>query len=124
VKIELLNASGERINGDMPHYRFQGLHIETGVEVYVSPCDTRVFMDEADYSIWMTSLRPALQGYLCPSSFDQFPNIGPGFAFLRGSSASGTRQNWADAGQLRSNRDKAVPSQSIIHHHVEQLMSK
>jgi sulfate transport system ATP-binding protein len=51
VKIELLNHAGELINVEMAHDRFQGMRIETGAEVYVSPRDARVFMDEVEYSI-------------------------------------------------------------------------
>jgi hypothetical protein len=51
VKIELVNGSGEPIHVEMAHERFRGMHIEAGAEVYVSPRDARVFMDEADYSI-------------------------------------------------------------------------
>ena len=36
VKIELVSHNGELVNVEMAHDRFQGLHIETGAEVYVS----------------------------------------------------------------------------------------
>jgi sulfate transport system ATP-binding protein len=51
VKIELVAHSGELVNVEMAHDRFQGLHIETGAEVYVSARDARVFMEATDYSI-------------------------------------------------------------------------
>jgi sulfate transport system ATP-binding protein len=51
VKIELLGGGGEPIHVEMAHERFQDLHLETGSEVYLSPRDARVFMEEADYSI-------------------------------------------------------------------------
>ena len=51
VKIELLDGGGEPIHVEMAHDRFQQMHLETGKEVYLSPCDARVFMEEADYSI-------------------------------------------------------------------------
>ena len=51
VKIELVNKSGELVNVEMAHDRFRDMRIETGAEVYVSPRDARVFMEDADYSI-------------------------------------------------------------------------
>ncbi len=51
VKIELVSRSGELINVEMAHDRFQGMHIETGAEVYLSPRDARVFMEATDYCI-------------------------------------------------------------------------
>ena len=51
VKIELVSPSGEPINVEMAHDRFQGMKIETGAEVYVSPRDARVFMEATDYCI-------------------------------------------------------------------------
>ena len=51
VKIELLDGGGEPIHVEMAHDRFQQMHLETGKEVYLSPRDARVFMEEADYSI-------------------------------------------------------------------------
>jgi sulfate transport system ATP-binding protein len=51
VKIELVSHGGELINVEMAHDRFQGMHIEMGAEVYVSPRDARVFMEAADYCI-------------------------------------------------------------------------
>jgi sulfate/thiosulfate transport system ATP-binding protein len=49
VKIELVHDGGEPINVEMAHERFEEIQIEMGAEVYVSPRDARVFMD--DYSI-------------------------------------------------------------------------
>jgi hypothetical protein len=51
VKIELVNHGGDLVNVEMAHARFQGMHITTGAEVYVSPRDARVFMKTVDYSI-------------------------------------------------------------------------
>jgi hypothetical protein len=51
VKIELVSHSGEQVNVEMAHDRFRGMHIETGADVYVSPRDARVFMEQPDYSI-------------------------------------------------------------------------
>jgi len=51
VKIELLSHSGEEVNVEMAHDRFQDMHIETGAEVFVSPRDARVFTDGPEYCI-------------------------------------------------------------------------
>ncbi len=51
VKIELTSRNGELVNVEMAHDRFRGLQMEPGVEVFVSPRDARVFMEEMDYVI-------------------------------------------------------------------------
>lgn len=51
VKIELVGGGGELVHVEMAHDRFRGLRIESGAEVYISPRDARVFMDEPDYCI-------------------------------------------------------------------------
>ncbi len=51
VKIELVNHSGGQINVEMAHDRFQGMHMKTGADVFVSPRDARVFLEGPEYCI-------------------------------------------------------------------------
>jgi sulfate transport system ATP-binding protein len=51
VKIELVSQSGEQLNVELAHDRFRGMQLEMGAEVYVSPRDARVFMEEPEYCI-------------------------------------------------------------------------
>jgi sulfate transport system ATP-binding protein len=50
TKLELSDDGGSPFHAELPHDRFHDLHVAVGDEVFVSPRDARVFVEE-EYSI-------------------------------------------------------------------------
>ncbi len=44
VKVELVAAWGDLVQVDISHERFEGLHLETGAQVFLRPKEQKLFV--------------------------------------------------------------------------------